>query len=141
MDNLIYTTEKIELIKGQIQFYETSYKICILGFLIFLFLTIFLFFSLHIGNAISHITGIYKTKEIGRIRQMAKGSGNLVGGYMKGHLFVYTGNQSEELTEELFVEEEVTVLLDDMQQSIPLPENEFILQENVFLGCEGKWIE
>lgn len=141
MDSQIYLSDKIEFIKAQIQFYDTSYKICIVGFLIFMVLTIFLYFSLHIGNAFCYITGIQKLKEIGKFRQNTKVSGNLAGEYMKGYPFIVSENDCDEPTEKLTIEEESTVLLTEIQQDAEFHEDEFVIQENVFSGCKGMWID
>lgn len=130
--------EKVEIIKNQIQLYELSFKVCLIGAILFAVLTIYIYFSLHIGKVISQLTGHYKSKEIVRIHQNNMVSGKITGVYGQKKPLVY--QYDEEKTEKLKQQEEETVPLAMDEVTQPLPNPDFQTTETVVLGHPEEWI-
>ena len=137
MDNVIYDTEKIEIIKNQIHFYETAFNLCLAGTLLFALLTVFIYFFLHIGTVCSRLTGTYRSNEIIRIRENTMASGNHLKIYGKKQPIMY--QCKEDITEPLYSQEE-TVLLENAETDLLVDENSFVIQENIFLGDSKNFI-
>ncbi len=130
--------EKVEVIRSQIQLYEFAFKVCLIGAILFSILTIYIYFSLHIGKVISQLTGIYKNKEIVRIHQNNMISGKITGVYGQKKPLIYQYN--EEKTEKLSPQEEETVPLPMEEVTQPLPDPDFQMTETVVLGQPEEWI-
>ncbi|MDO4303359.1 MAG: hypothetical protein Q4D94_05535 [Bacillota bacterium] len=130
--------EKVEIIKNQIQLYELSFKVCLIGAIFFAVLTLYIYFSLHIGKVISQLTGHYKSKEIVRIHQNNMVSGKITGVYGSKKPLVY--QYDEEKTEKLKQQEEETVPLAMDEVTQPLPNPDFRTTETVVLGHSEEWI-
>lgn len=133
--------EKVELIKNQIQYYETAFWLCLAGAVVFTIITLYIYFSLKIGRVISQLTGIYRNKEIIRIRQNNMVSGKITGRYGAKKPLIYP--YEEETTAKLYPqpqEEEETVLLPGQEATQPLPDPEFQTTETVVLGQPQEWI-
>ena len=133
--------EKVELIRNQIQYYETAFWLCLAGAALFAIITVYIYFSLKIGRVISQLTGIYRNKEIIRIHQNHMVSGKITGAHGSKRPLLYP--YEEEKTEKLYPqaqEEEETVPLSGQEVTQPLPDPEFQMTETVVLGQPQEWI-
>lgn len=133
--------EKVELIKNQIQYYETAFWLCLAGAVLFAIITVYIYFSLKIGRVISQLTGVYRNKEIIRIHQNNMVSGKITGMYGSKKPLLYP--YDEEKTAKLYPqvqEEEETVPLPEQEVTQRLPDPEFQMTETVVLGQPQEWI-
>lgn len=138
MDEFIYSAEKIERMKNQIQLYEISFRVCLAGAVLFAALTVFIYFSLDIGKVLGRLTGIYRNREIIRIHRNHMLSGKISGVY--GPKKTMVCQYGEEETEKLCRQAEETVPLPADDQRKPLPDPDFQITENVLLGQPQEWI-
>lgn len=123
--------EKVGMIKDQIQFYETVFKICLIGAVLFGLLTIFIYASFHIGKVFGQLSGVYRNREIIRIHQ-----NNMVYGKQKSTVYQY----SEEATEPLDEQMEKTVPLEEGNEIYQTVDPDFQSDQTVILGQPEKWI-
>lgn len=133
--------EKVELIRNQIQYYETAFWLCLARAALFAIITVYIYFSLKIGRVISQLTGIYRNKEIIRIHQNHMVSGKITGTRSSKKPLLYP--YEEEKTAKLYPqvqEEEETVPLPGQEVTQLLPDPEFQMTETVVLGQPQEWI-
>lgn len=138
MSELVYSAEKIEMMKNQIQLYEISFWVCLAGAVFFAALTVFIYFSLDIGEVFGRLTGIYKNREIVRIHQNNMLSGKIAGVYGQKKAVVY--QYGEEETEKLFPQTEETVPLKADEEMHTSADPDFQITEDVVLGQPHEWI-
>lgn len=138
MSELVYSAEKIEMMKNQIQLYEISFWVCLAGAVFFAALTVFIYFSLDIREVLGRLTGVYKNREIVRIHQNNMLSGKIAGVYGQKKAVVY--QYGEEETEKLCPQTEETIPLaadDAVPTSAAL---DFQIVEDIMEGQPQEWI-